>query len=159
MEKKVLVIYYSDTGNTEKVAQHIANETAAVIEAIGTPVFGKGIWNYLKRAWYALRKKVISINDIKNDPAQFDLVIIGSPVWAGHVASPVRSYLMKYSCKISNIAFFVTLGGSGGEGAFKDMKDLSGLKPEAELIINQNDFRTDEEFVKTRKYASYLINR
>lgn len=159
MEKKVLVIYYSDTGNTEKVAQHIANETAAVVEAIGTPVFGKGIWNYLKRAWYALRKKVIPINDIENDPAQFDLVIIGSPVWAGHVASPVRSYLMKYSSKISKIAFFVTLGGNGSAGALKDMRELSGLKPAVELIINQNDFRTDEELMKTRRYAAYLINR
>jgi|TARA_R110002096_G_scaffold415163_1_gene616624 flavodoxin len=159
MEKTVLVIYYSDTGNTEKVARHIANETGAVVEAIHTPVFGKGIWNYLKRAWYALSKKVIPINDIENDPSQFDLVIIGSPVWAGHVASPVRSYLMKYSSKFSSIAFFVTLGGSGGESALQDMKDLSDLEPEVELIINQKDFRADDASIKTRRYASYLINR
>ena len=99
MEKTVLVIYYSDTGNTEKVARHIANETGAVVEAIHTPVFGKGIWN------------------------------------------------------------FVTLGGSGGESALQDMKDLSDLEPEVELIINQKDFRADDASIKTRRYASYLINR
>jgi len=155
MVKKILIVYYSDTGNTEKVAKQIANETAAVVEAIDTPVFGKGIWNYIKRAWYALRKKVIPIKDIENDPAQFDLVIVGSPVWAGHVASPIRSYLMKYSKKISKIAFFVTLGGRGAKGAFKDMRQISGLTPIVELEISDQDRKTKQDL----SIISYFVTK
>ena len=158
MVRKVLIVYYSDTGKTAKVAQHVGNDTTAIVEAIDTPVFGKGIWNYLKRAWFALRKKVIPIKDIENDPALFDLVVVGSPVWAGHLASPMRSYLLKYSNKISKIAFFVTLGSSGAKGAFKDMRQISGLTPIAELAINDQDRKIKQDLSMMSYFATQLGN-
>ncbi len=158
MLKTILIIYYSDSGHTKKVAEYIANSTGAVVESIETEVFGTGIWNYLKRAWCSLRKEIIPINPVINDPSQFDLVIVGAPVWAGHVANPIRSYLTEYSRKISQVAFFVTLGGSGSKGALRDMQEISGLIPIAELEITESDFKGKQDISKMASYVASIGN-
>ncbi len=156
MTKKILVVYYSDSGNTKKVADYIANAKGATVVAVKTDVFGKGFWNYMKRAWCSLREKIVPIDPIAEDPSKFDLVVVGAPVWAGHVASPIRSFLAEYSGKISGIAFFVTAGGAGTDGALKDMRQISKMEPIAELAINDKDRKTQHDQSQMNYFATCL---
>jgi len=127
MKKKILITYYSETGHTRKIAEYIGDKTDAVVEVVETGYFAKGFLAYLKRGWLSYRKRNIPINAPGHDPSEFDLLIVGAPVWAGHVACPIRSYLATYKGQLPEVAFYVTMGGSGGQGALRDMREITGL--------------------------------
>ena len=38
----------------------------------------------------------------------YDLVIIGTPVWAGRCSSPVRSFLVEYGGELRQVAYVIT---------------------------------------------------
>jgi flavodoxin len=86
---KTLVTYYTDTGNTKKVAE-------AIYEALG----GK--------------KEIKSLKDVDNLKA-YDLVFIGSPMHGFGLCEDVKKFLEKHSAG-KNIALFVTHAApEGGE--------------------------------------------
>lgn len=58
----------------------------------------------------AWRERPSAIAAPKHDPSFYDLVVIGSPVWAWLVSSPVRAYLTAMKPWLPDVAFFCTLG-------------------------------------------------
>jgi len=156
MQKKTLVVYYSDSGNTRKVAEYIAKASGADVEAVRTTVFGHGFWSYLKKGWYSLRQRVIPINPSFHDPSKFEVVIVGAPIWAGHVANPIRSYLATHAGNLPKVAFFVTMGGSGADNALREMRQISGLHPLAELEISERDRKKNQDISKMDDFISHF---
>ena len=77
----ILVVYYSRTGGTRKVAEYIAKQLGADIEEIIDMKKRSGIWGFLTGARDALRRKETEINEIKKDSSKYDLVIAGSPMF------------------------------------------------------------------------------
>ena len=71
------------------------------------------------------------------NPGDYDLVILGSPVWAGRVSAPMSGYLERHAGQFRRIAAFVTMGGSGGAKAFADMAQLAGSAPFAKLELTE----------------------
>jgi hypothetical protein len=63
------------------------------------------------------------------------LVVIGTPVWAWSVSSPVRAYLTANKDRLPEVAFFCTLGGKGSETAFAQMQSIVGKPPRATCAI------------------------
>jgi len=63
------------------------------------------------------------------DPSIYDLIIVGTPVWAWSVSSPVRAYLLANKPRLPSVAFFCTLGGAGADRAFGQMQELAGKRP------------------------------
>ena len=129
--KKILVIYYSRTGNTKKVSEDIAKSLGADIEGITDLRKRSGFWGYMKAARDAMKKKTTEIGETVKNPAEYDLVIAGTPIWAGKMAPAVRTYLMKFSVSIKSAAFFTTAGGSSPEKTLAGMKEIIGKDPVA----------------------------
>jgi len=105
--KKVLVVYYSRTGNTEKMAKMIAERLA-----------NKEITVDLKRVE---ETEIDSLLD-------YDGYIVGSPNYFGTMASEVKKFIdesVKYYRKIEGklVAAFTSTGmiGGGGETACLDI--------------------------------------
>jgi flavodoxin I len=87
---KVLVAYYSETGNTEKVAK-------SIYDALGF-----------------VDKKLASIKDVPR-AAQYDMIFVGFPVQNHSVPAMVEKFLKKIP-EGKNVAFFATHGSlRGGE--------------------------------------------
>jgi menaquinone-dependent protoporphyrinogen IX oxidase len=84
----------------------------------------------------------------KRDPSKYDLVVIGTPIWAFTLSSPVRSYLSQNRSRFKKVAFYCTLGGSGDERAFKEMETASGKKPIAVLPLKEISKQNIKESVK-----------
>ena len=101
---KSLVLFYSRTGNTGKIANEIAVKLNSDIEEIFDKKNRKGIFGYLAAAKDAATKKFTQIEEVKKDLSQYDLVIIGTPVWAWGMAPAIRTYLSKN--KFNKLAFF-----------------------------------------------------
>jgi hypothetical protein len=130
-EPRTLIVYYSRSGTTRKVAQFLATSIGCEIEEI-IPLAGRaGAIGYWRSLVEATQKRPAAIAAPKIDPAVYDLVIIGTPVWGWSVSSPVRAYLMANSARFPAVAFICTFGGAGAENAFAQMEAIVGKAPRA----------------------------
>lgn len=140
---KSLVVYYSRTNITKKLAEDIAGKIDADIEEITPKVNYQGKIGYARGGKHAISEKIIEIESTKHDPADYDVVYIGSPVWASKASTPVISYMKQNEGKFSNVKFFLTAGGSGFESSFKQMEKYS-QKPLKTLALTTKEVKKDD---------------
>jgi len=150
---RILVVFYSRTGNTRHVAEAIAESLKADIEEIRDARSRSGVLGFLRSGYEALTGKLAEIQQVAGKPDEYDLVLVGSPVWVGRLSSPMRTYLTLYGRSIKQTAFFCTCKSDEGR-AFKEMEALS-KKPIATLCIREEEVKSGEyirkieEFIKT----------
>ncbi|HMB65266.1 MAG TPA: NAD(P)H-dependent oxidoreductase [Patescibacteria group bacterium] len=127
----ILVVFYSRSGTTAKVARELASRLGAETEEIKEEKNRKGLKGYLQSAWEAGRKTKPSLKSLEKDPARYDLIVVGTPVWVGTMASPVRSYLDNNKDKFDRLAFFTTQGSAQTQRVVKDLEAVSQRAPVA----------------------------
>lgn len=140
---KILVVYFSRTGYTEKLADRVAERCGAEVEAIREPRSRLGLLAYIRSAREALNGRPATIRPLLHDPGDYDLVLFGTPVWAGHVSSPIRACLDAYKSSLRRVAFFCTRGGSGACKVPDEMAEICGKQPEATLVLNDAEIDAD----------------
>jgi flavodoxin len=136
---KILVVYYSRSGTTRKVAQSLATALQCDSEEIVDARSRNGMLGYLRSVIEARRRVPARIALSIKDPSTYDLIVVGTPVWAWSLSSPVRAYMIANSARFPALAFFCTLGGAGSDSAFAQMQDLAGKSPVACLSVTARD--------------------
>lgn len=149
---KTLVAYYSRTGRTKKIAEAISNNLVCDIEEIVDTTKRSGPFGYLRSGRQAMKKTLTILKDIKKDPSLYDLVIIGTPVWAGTVSAPIRTYIHQNKNRFKNVAFFCTMGGSDFETTFSQMEELCEKKPVGSLYVEVMDVLKENYADKIKKF-------
>ena len=134
---RTLVVYYSRSGTTRDVAHAIARAMGAEVEEIVDTTPRSGPFGYFWSAVESSLEIAPSIQAGKRDPRDYDLVIVGTPVWASNVSTPVRAYLSERRGQMPKVAFFCTMGGRGSERAFRKMEAISGASPVARLALRE----------------------
>ncbi len=132
---KALVVYYSRTGTTKKIAEIIKAKLKCDIEGIITEANLSGLFGYIKCGYQAFAKKTPRIKKTAMDVKDFDTVIIGTPVWAGNMSSPIRTFLTQERERYKKVAFFCTHSSLGCGNTFDDMSKLCGQEPLASLDL------------------------
>lgn len=132
---KILIVYYTRTNTTKKAAEKLAVKLGADLEEIMDQTDWSGVTGYMRAGRAAIKEKTTVIGENKFDPAAYDLVVAGTPVWVGRVTPAIRAYLLKNKDKIKKIAFFTTQGSAKRQRALDDLKNLSGQEPAAELWL------------------------
>ena len=135
---KILIAYYSRTGVTKNTAEIISEKIDCDIEEIKDTKNRSGIINYIKSGKDAMTSTLTKIKSIENDPSQYDLMIIASPVWAGTMASPILTYLTENKDKFKNVSFISTCK-STCEKALEDMVKITEKEPIATMFVDKND--------------------
>ena len=136
---KILVTYYSRSKNTEKVAKEIQKNLESDIEEIIDIKNRSGTLGWIKSLIDAIRRNSGEIKPIEKNIADYDLVIVGTPVWASSTSSATLTYLKENKEKFKNLSFFCTCGSSGYEETFEQMEELSGKKAVETLYITKKD--------------------
>lgn len=150
---KILVVCYSRTGTTARIARELAHALGADTEMIRDVQSRDGFLGWLRSGYEATMKVRPAIQPIQKDPANYGLVVLGTPVWAGTMSSPMRTYIEQNRDKFKAVAFFCTQGAATEQGTFDDMADLCGMVPVATLslqhaVVVKGDFREQlAEFV------------
>lgn len=135
MSAKILVVAYSRTGTTAKIAAEIAQRSGADLEEIGDVRNRNGVFGYLRSTIEALRGALAPIRPPVRSWRNYDVIVIGTPVWAGHLSSPVRTYLSKQLEPGKRVAFFCTMGGRGAEKVFAELSELTQVTAVATLVL------------------------
>lgn len=119
---KSLVSYYSRTNITKKLAEDIASKVDADIEQIIPKKDYQGKIGYARGGKDAIQEKIIGLEALKFDPADYDVVYLGTPVWAGKSSTPLISYIKKNEGKFNSVKFFATAGSRGFESTFEQLE-------------------------------------
>ena len=138
---RVLIVYYSRSGKTRGFAEVIAEKLGAELEEIVDHRNRNGLFRFLSSGNEAYLKKVIPIERLEKDLSQYDLIIVGTPIWAGNLSSPVRSFLREYKEKFPRIAFFAICLGSDPQNIFLEAEEIVGKKPLALMHITRRDIK------------------
>ncbi|HEY3273959.1 MAG TPA: hypothetical protein VGJ92_09365 [Methanocella sp.] len=153
---QALVVYYSRSGHTKKVGDELAKAMAADVEELVDTAHRAGPIGFLISGREASGKKLAKLLPVKKDPANYDIVVIGTPIWASNMSSPVRTYLTENIAKFKSVAFFCTEGSKGDEKAFADMEEVGGKKPKATLAITAADLKSGSDADKVKKFAGEI---
>ena len=132
---KTLIVFHSRTGNTRRIAQALARRLGADLDEVRIVQPLGGAIGYTFCAIEAVAGLMPALLPSRKDPAEYDLVVIGTPVWFWSLSSPMRSWLAQHPMKHSRVAFFGTMGGSGAPRVFATMATLLGKRPVATLAL------------------------
>ncbi|CAH2214039.1 flavodoxin family protein [Tepidibacter aestuarii] len=143
-----LVIYYSLEGNTKLLSQTIAQNLDADILEIKPKyeVKRKGFMKYLWCGKSVFMKEKPELERIEINIDEYDLLIIGTPVWAGTFTPALRTFFDKYNIKNKKIFLFCTHNGGPG-------KTLENMKSELDMnnIVDTKDFVNVSKNVEINK--------
>ena len=131
--QKVLVVYYSQTGNTEKVAQVIAQSLNADVEVILPVVPYDGDFGQtIERGKKELEEgNFPEIGPLSLNPQDYDVIFLGYPVWFGTYAPPVGKLLEEYDFAGKKVVPFCTFGSGGLDSS---SANLAAALPGAEIL-------------------------
>jgi len=127
---KSLVVYYSRTGNARFVAETIAAEIGADVEEVIDLKKRSGTFVLISSGFAALRGKETKIAPTKKSLAGYDLVIVGTPVWAGRPTPAIRTFLKKNDLSGKKVAVFF----AQGRKSPRAIKQIKALMPHSNCI-------------------------
>lgn len=123
---KVLVTYFTRTGNTEEIAKLIQEKTGGDIFQVETvnpyPSQYRATTEQAKKELEEgylppIKAKVENIQD-------YDVIFVGHPIWWGTVPAPMRTFLTESDLKGKVVIPFSTHGGGGAGTSVSDMVEL-----------------------------------
>lgn len=145
MSKKAIV-YYSYGNNTKKIVDEILKTVNADVYEI------KPVTPYPEDYQTLVDQEenkqgtneIIEITDSNIKLKEYDVIILGTPVWWYTMAPPIRSFLDKNDFTGKTIIPFVTNGGLVGT-TFEDIKKYAKgavIKNEMDIKFNGNNLDT-----------------
>ena len=131
--QKVLVLYYSQTGNTKLVAEEISNRLGADIEEIVmVDPYDTSFAATIQRCMQEREAGVVpEIQPVVSNVADYDVIFLGFPVWFGTYAPPVTKWLEGVDLSGKKVVPFCTFGSGGLESS---EADLAAAQPNAEIL-------------------------
>jgi len=120
---KTIVLYYSYSGKTKKLAVQKANELNADIEEI-TEIKKPGkLKAFFVGVFHALKRKRAKINPVKSELSNYDKIIAMSPVWAGHPA-PAFNSIIRHLPSGKKIEIIMVSAGGGTKDSAEKTKEI-----------------------------------
>jgi len=145
---KALVLYYSRTGTTKRLAEELSRKLGCDIEAIVPKDSYRYVTGWLKAGKNAMKGVSDELAPVKSELGKYDVVIVGTPIWAGTISSPVRTFLAKDGHSIRRAAFFITSGGEDRDATFKAMEAAFGRPPMARLGLLTKEVKRGDPAAK-----------
>ena len=148
-----LVVYYSRSGTTRRLAKMLARELDADLEEIVDDGDRRGVLGYLRSGLEAALRRVPAIHPLEHDPSTYDLVVVGTPIWNWSLSAPVRAFLDEHGKQLDRFAFFCTCGSSGSGRVFRQMRELCGKNPVAQLVVTAGTSSANDYGGRVRRFV------
>ncbi|WP_049621510.1 flavodoxin family protein [Frateuria defendens] len=156
MTSRTLLVYYSMTGNTRKLAEEIGDAVGADVEEIRELHARHGLSGMWRAMVDTLLHREPALLPVQHDPADYDLLVLGGPVWASHAASPVRAYARQWGEKTKDVALFCTEGRRGAEEAFAELRPFFHRLPVATVAVDAGHLRPGDHREAMQQFVAHL---
>ena len=157
---KTLVIYYSLDGNTGFIAGKIAEATGAdMLELKMKQDIGGGFMRYLRGGKQVVRKEKPELLPLQVNPGDYDVIFMGSPVWAGSYAPAFNTFFNTVTLKGKKVALFACYGGQAAKTFINFRGALEGND-----ILGEIGFRdplkkdTEKSGSEAAKWAAEILD-
>ena len=156
---KAVIIYYSYSGNTKKIAEMVQRETGFSAAELRTVVpYSENYDVVVDQGQDEVKRGFMpEILPLEVNPEEYDTVFLGMPVWWYTYAPAVKTFLAQYKLAGKTILPFATNGGWIGH----TLKDIAveckgaSVKEGLDLHFNGAKLMTDkaklENWIKTIK--------
>lgn len=153
--ERTLVVYFSETGNTQKLAKEISDQVGGDFKRIETVVpypSGSELFDYTEAERDNDERPELKDLDINIE--DYDTIFVGYPIWWYTLPMPLYTFFDEYAFSGKTIIPFNTHNGSGNGGTYSSIQQF---EPDAIVLdgiaISQNDIDQDltgevEEWLK-----------
>ena len=124
---KTAIVYYSMHGNVRYVAEKVAKELGAdLIELKPVKAYpDKGAMQFIWGGSAVTFKKKPDLEPYTFNASEYDLVIIGTPVWASNFTPPLRTFFEDNDLTGKKIAVIVTSAGGDSTKCLQAVKEAT----------------------------------
>lgn len=146
---KAIILYYSRSGNTERIAMQAQKDLHCdMIKIIPEEAYG----NYISSCLRVTKEKKASVAPAFATPIPdlrgYDIVLLGYPVWAQDVPRFVADFICQCDLKNKTVIPFATYGMSGINWTMKHLKSL--------CMGAEIKFPFDSGVLKKGNYAQWI---
>lgn len=149
-DRKVLIVYFSHTGNTRTIAGYIHDIIESDMVELETENTYTDDYDMLLAQ---IRQEVADeycpplATRIENI-SSYDIIFVGYPIWVETAAPPVRSFLTSYDLSDKTVVPFCTSGTSSAETSYRLVRSLCPHSTVLEGIqIRRGTYNTARERV------------
>ena len=155
----ILVIYYSFTGNSKKVAEYVKDKLNADILELEPTVPFSSDYDEVVREWQNNDiKRDVEIKPINIDLSGYKKVVLITGTWWYGITPVMKKFLKNYD--LSNKDIIVASSNAGWIGhCFKDYKTLlpdSNIKGELDLVFSAENGKRDEMITSKSDIDSWI---
>lgn len=136
---KILLVCYSRTGNTQLVAEELAQLTGWPLARISDSAPRAGLSGDLRCMFDAFFKTYPPYHYQGPDLDRFEHVVLLTPVWMKGLAAPLRAFLGEHDLSHQRISVICTQGGRGGFNAVEEIATLTRQIPSPVQILLQSE--------------------
>ena len=142
---KAIIVYYSLTSNTEFVAKELSNKLDCDILPLEVlnPYPDKGFKKFYWGGKSAVMKESPELKKYTFNKDNYDVVILGTPVWAGTFTPPLRTFVKENDLSDKNVAIYACSSGGKAINAINKLKNEIGINSDIlslELVDPKNKY-------------------
>lgn len=146
-DKKILIAYFSWSGNTRAVAETIHTRIGGdIYEIVPETPYSQNYQAVVDKA--EQEQKANARPAIKNrltDISQYDVIFVGYPNWWGSLPMPVATFMEGCSWQGKTVVPFFTHGGGGVQNCDRDLRKLAaGANVTEYLCLSGNRARNSQ---------------
>ncbi len=121
---RTAIVYYSMHGNVRYVSEKVAKELGAdLIELVPVKAYpDKGAMQFIWGGSAVTFKKKPELEPYTFNASDYDLVIIGTPVWASNFTPPLRTFFENNDLTGKKIAVIATSAGGDSSKCLEAVK-------------------------------------
>lgn len=153
-KRKVLVVYYSRHNHTKMACEAIAQKLGADVEEIHDTKKRDHLFGWFQGAFDEELRTPTTISPPTKHPKDYDLVILGTPIWDG-VVPAVKAYATQYKKALKRVAFVITFGASA-ENASYVLSEILGTRSLATLELQDREIVRKEADAKIEAFIQKL---
>lgn len=149
---KNLIVYYSFTRNNEKIAEYLSTQLGCHIAKIETVKKRSGLSILLDMIF----NRTPAVKAIPYYLWNYEHIIFVAPIWAGKIATPLKSFLTHEKANIKSYSFITLCGGGNPKQKPNIQKELLAITQKAPMSVLElwiNDLLPIEK-KNTIKYTS-----
>lgn len=144
---KICIIYNSYSGNTRRVAEAVHAACGGKLIEVKSKEYSSRLTAYTIGCYRAMKGMCDPIEPATIDVATDDLIVIGTPVWAGRATPAINAAVAALEgCKGKTAVIFATCGGRERETlpVLKKALEVKGVTVSCQFVFDKTGVKDPE---------------